>query len=639
VERFAWLRRQATRPIIRRAARARLPVHVLSGKVSEVSDADNRQRAEFPPAGYWRRWCGDAAPPEPPRADPPPAPAQVAPPPAAAPGQQAEPWRVLVVEDDPSQALFAESVLNGAGMQAQVVSVTSEVMGALEQQRPDLVLMDLHMPGLDGAELTALIRQRPEFATTPIVFLTGDEDPERRFEALDLGADDFLRKPVRPKHLVSAVQNRIVRARALQSPAGASHRHPATGLHTRPQMLQMLNATVPGGGDGAVFFVEIAGVAALRDRFGYAALETLLTDAGRRLGEIAGEHAASRLNDNTFLVLATGLASGAQPAFARQLRDGLGGHVFAVGEEQLRLRAVVGFADLAQRFDDPGHALSAAEEALRAARGHVHGIAAWERPVPVEDQALAALAEELRDALATGGLQTAFQPIVAVAGGNEAQFQVLLRMRDSQGIEHAAGQVLAAAARIGATIDVDRRVMEIAIGALRRQKLENRALRLFVTQAPTTLAHQGHAQWLLQSLAEAGVDGGSLVVDVRQEDALVHALSLQEFCREMVAGGVQLCLSQYSYGPEANALLGQLPLGYVRLAARYSSQLHEPAVRDEMRSAIDHAHRLGLQVIGQQVEDAQSAATLWMTGVDFIQGNLVQRPAGELEFDFHNSVL
>jgi EAL domain-containing protein (putative c-di-GMP-specific phosphodiesterase class I) len=199
--------------------------------------------------------------------------------------------------------------------------------------------------------------------------------------------------------------------------------------------------------------------------------------------------------------------------------------------------------------------------------------------------------------------------------------------------------VLAAAARIGATIDVDRRVLEIAIGALRRQKQENRALRLFVTQSPATLAHQGHAQWLLQLLAEAGVDGNSLVIDVREEDALVHALSLQEFCREMVAAGVQLCLSQYRFSPEANALIGQLPLGYVRLSARYSSQLHEPAVRDEMRSAIDHAHRLGLQVIGQQVEDAQSAATLWMTGVDFIQGNLVQRPAGELEFDFQNSVL
>src|SRR5690606_39911475 len=122
------------------------------------------------------------------------------------------------------------------------------------------------------------------------------------------------------------------------------------------------------------------------------------------------------------------------------------------------------------------------------------------------------------------------------------------------------------------------------------------------------LSHQGHAQWLLQSLAEAGVDGASLVVDVRQEDALVHALSLQEFCREMVAAGIQLCLSQYTFGPEANALLAQLPLGYVRLAARYSSRLHVPAVRDEMGAAIDHAHRRGPQVRGQSGEDAQAAA-------------------------------
>ena len=610
-----------------------------------MSDANNRQRAEFPPTGYWRRWCEDAAPAALPSVEAAPEPVVAPPPPStststpARPGQDATPWRVLIVEDDPSQALFAESVLNGAGMQAQVASVTSEVMAAMEQLRPDLVLMDLHMPGLDGAELTALIREHSEFAPTPIVFLTGDEDPERRFEALDLGADDFLRKPVRPKHLISAVQNRIVRARALQSPAAATHRHPATGLRTRPQMLQMLNAAVPGASDGATFFVEVAGTTALRDRFGYAALETLLTDAGRRLGEVADSHAAARLNDNTFLVLATGLASDALAPFARQLRDGLGEHAFAVGEEQVRLRAVVGYADLGLGFEDPGDALSAAEEALRAARSHSHGVAAWQRPVSVEDQTLSVLAQELRDALASGRLQTAFQPIVAVAGGNDAQYQVLLRLHDAKGTEHAAGQVLAAAARIGATLEVDRRVLEIAVGALRRQQQENRALRLFVTQSPSTLSHQGHAQWLLQSLAEAGVDGASLVVDVRQEDALVHALSLHEFCHEMVVAGVQLCLSQYSYGPEANALIGQLPLGYVRLAARYSSQLHEPAVRDEMRSAIDHAHRAGLQVIGQQVEDAQSAATLWMTGVDFIQGNLVQRPAGELEFDFQNSVL
>ena len=608
-----------------------------------MSAADNRRRAEFPPAHYWRRWSADAPAPVLPSVVAAPAAAEALPQPAT-PALEAKEdgtqYRVLIVEDDPSQALFAESVLFGAGMQAQVASVTSEVMGALEQLRPDLVLMDLHMPGLDGAELTAMIRAHAEFAQTPVVFLTGDEDPERRFDALDIGADDFLRKPVRPRHLISAVQNRIRRARAQRQPApeGAG-RHPVTGLHTRQQMLQLLSSSVGGEQDGAVYFVEVAGTAALRDRFGYAALETLLTDASRHLGGIAEGHATSRLNDNTYLVFARGLGHDTLPAFARTLRDGLGQHAFPVDGQQIRLRVLVGYAPLAQGFADAGGALSAAEEALRDARGLPAGIAGWERPVSQEDLRADALAETLREALSSGGLVAAFQPIVAVAGGDDAQYQVLVRLRDAQGELHPAGEVLLAAARIGALHDVDRRVFEIAIEALRRHGAEGRALRLFVTQSPQTLAQDGYAAWLLQALAEAGVAGTALVVDVRQEDALIHALSLQEFCQAMVSAGVQLCLSQYRFGTESNALIAQLPLGYVRLSSRYASQLDDGQVRDEMRSAIEHAHRLGLQVIGQQVEDAQSAATLWMTGVDFIQGNLVQRPAGDLEFDFRHSVL
>src|SRR5690606_9808173 len=195
------------------------------------------------------------------------------------------------------------------------------------------------------------------------------------------------------------------------------------------------------------------------------------------------------------------------------------------------------------------------------------------RPVSAEDRDLAAVEQSLREALASDSLTAAFQPIVAVAGGDDAQYQVLLRLRGAGDVVHGAGRVLQAANRIGATLQVDRRMAAIAIGALRRQRQEQRALRLFVTQSPSTLSHDGHAQWLLQSLAEAGVEGASLVVDVRQEDALVHALSLQDFCDAMVSAGVQLCLSQYRHGPEANALLGQLPLGYVRLDPRYSRDL------------------------------------------------------------------
>src|SRR3546814_3757706 len=74
-------------------------------------------------------------------------------------------------------------------------------------------------------------------------------------------------------------------------------RHPVTGLHTRTTMLQRLGAAIPEQSNGALYFVEIENTTALRDRFGYSALEAALVDTGRHVGELAGEHLVSRLKD------------------------------------------------------------------------------------------------------------------------------------------------------------------------------------------------------------------------------------------------------------------------------------------------------------------------------------------------------
>lgn len=597
-------------------------------------------RAEFPPPQYWRRWCGDAAPAI---AAVEGAPVEEAATPAVAPGTGADgsadaPYRVLIVEDDLSQALYAESVLNGAGMQAAVVSVGAEVLASMENFQPDLVLMDLHMPGMEGTELTSLIRDHAAFAHVPIVFLTGDTDPERQFEVLDLGADDFLSKPVRPRHLVAAVQSRVRRARALRRQRNGEGRHPVTGLYTRSHMLQLLNAAVPERTEGALYFVEINGTSALRDRFGYAGLEAVLTDAGRQLGALAGEYPVSRLSDTSFLLHATDVAPDALAALARRLRDGLGRHVFIVEGEPLRLHTLVGYASLGHGFADASSALAAAEQALREARSTPLGIAEHvpvAAPVEGGDRLLAAV----RRALAQDRFELAYQPVVAVAGGDQAQYQTLLRMRDDDGAVHTAADIVPAAEGAGLLHEIDQRVLLHAIGVLQGRRREHRPVRLFVSQSPRSLAREGYADWVIGTLAAHEVDGAALVLDVRQDDALIHAVALREFCAAMVPAGIQLCLSQYSAGDEAETLLAQLPLGYVRLAARYSSDLANPAVRDGMRAAIERAHRLGLQVIGQQVEDPQAAATLWMSGVDFIQGNLVQQAAGDLDFDFQHAVL
>lgn len=604
-----------------------------------MSDADCRHRAEFPPTAYWRRWAADAGQPSLPTAEPstnerPETPATPAPTSVPEPAH-----RVLIVEDDPSQALFAESVLNGAGFEARVVGVAAEFLVTAAEFQPALVLMDLHMPGMDGAELTTLLRQQPALAHIPVVFLTGDDDPERQFEVMEVGADDFLTKPVRPRHLVAAVQNRIKRARALQQMPDPG-RHPLTGLNSRLQLLQQLADAIPARAAGALGFIEIEGVTALRDRYGYAGLETILTDAGRHLRQLVGDAPATRLNDNTFLVFAPDVPRTGLDSWARRLRDGIGSHPFPLGGQTIRLRALVGYADLAHGYDDPGNALASAEQALRESRGTPVGISVHLPIVaPVAGDAQDAFSNDLHDALAERRIELAFQPIVAVAGGDEAQYQTLLRLRGRDGELHSAARILPAAERAGLLYDIDCRVIELALATLVERGKRGGAMRLFVSQSSRSLIEPGYADWLLQQIAASGINGASLVIDVRQDDALIHALSLQEFCAQMVPAGVQLCLGQYAASEEADALLTQLPLGFVRLAGRYSRQLDEPKVRDEMRGAVERAHRLGLQVIGQQVEDPQAAATLWMSGIDYIQGNLVQRVADALDFDFHHSVL
>lgn len=551
------------------------------------------------------------------------------------------PYRILVVEDDRSQALFAEAILRGAGMLAEVVAVPEQVMATVERFDPDLVLMDLHMPGASGTTLTLQIREHPRFSQVPVVFLTGDQDPDKQMEVLEYGADDYILKPVRPRHLIAAVQSRVRRARMAQTrqvAAAEPERHPITGLYTRPALMKKLAALLPQRAGGALM-LEAGNAAALRNRYGYAEFEQLMSDAGRHLGLVAQAHAAARLSDNAFLVVASDLGGITLEALARSLRDGMGYHDFQVGDEAVRLRTTVGYADLVHGFRDAGEALSAAEEGARLARTEPAGIGTYVPPSASAANAADGLLGEIRNALEGDGLQLAFQPVVAVAGGDEAQFQVLLRMRDSAGNQRSAGEILPLADAANLLPQLDRWVIQQSLALLQRRRAESRPVRLFVSQAPRTLAQDSYAGWLAQELETASIDGPSLVIDIRLEDALVHSMLLRQFCEQLVPSGVQFCLSQYRHGGDAEQLLQQLPLGYLRLSAEYARQPLPPNLRDEMREAIDRAHRLGLQVIGQSVEDPQAAAALWMGGIDFIQGNLVQRAEHELNFDFQHATL
>ena len=127
----------------------------------------------------------------------------------------AAPYRVLIIDDDVDLARHFSLVLRAAGMEVDVLNQPEEVIEAVSAFQPELILMDMHMPGYSGPELATVIRHYDEWIGLPIVYLSAETDRDKQLQAMGRGADEFLTKPISDSHLVAAVRARAARSRQL----------------------------------------------------------------------------------------------------------------------------------------------------------------------------------------------------------------------------------------------------------------------------------------------------------------------------------------------------------------------------------------------------------------------------------------
>jgi len=139
--------------------------------------------------------------------------------------------RILVVEDEPSIREVVNLYLRRAGYQVSVVEDGQAALDSLAEELPDLVVLDLMLPGVDGLEITRWLRERGD---TPIIMLTARREERDRIAGLEMGADDYVVKPFSPQELVSRVRAVLRRTQTSGSGGGAA---PLTygDLHIDPQ--------------------------------------------------------------------------------------------------------------------------------------------------------------------------------------------------------------------------------------------------------------------------------------------------------------------------------------------------------------------------------------------------------------------
>lgn len=177
--------------------------------------------------------------------------------------------RVLLVEDSATAAAHTRRALSQHGIDSRAINDPRRLLEAAADYRPDAILMDMYMPFCTGVEVTSALRQLPEYQSLPVIYLSSETDIVQQVEALRLGGDQFLTKPINPIILASVVKTKIERYREMLH----SGRHDSlTGLLNHSTAKGQLERLLQDAGPDSrlvVAMIDIDRFKSINDNYGH----------------------------------------------------------------------------------------------------------------------------------------------------------------------------------------------------------------------------------------------------------------------------------------------------------------------------------------------------------------------------------
>ena len=195
------------------------------------------------------------------------------------------PETILVVDDDPDIARFVEVNLRSVGYDVLVAADGEEALNRAEEARPDLVLLDVMMPRVDGFEVAQRLRRNPRTANTSIIMLTAKALSSDKVLGLTSGADDYIIKPFDPIELLARVKTTLRRARDMRSLS------PLTGLPGNIRIQDEIQRNIDEDIPFAVLYCDLDHFKAYNDHYGFVKGDRVIQATARILQEAVEEYA------------------------------------------------------------------------------------------------------------------------------------------------------------------------------------------------------------------------------------------------------------------------------------------------------------------------------------------------------------
>ncbi|WP_116367448.1 two-component system response regulator [Parahaliea mediterranea] len=566
--------------------------------------------------------------------------------------------KVLVSDDDINVRLLTRQCLEAEGMAVVEASNGPETIDVFVRERPDLVFLDVEMPGMSGLEVCKRIRQMPQGESIPIMIVTGSDDRQSIDQGFEAGATQYKTKPVNWSLLGRDVQYMLRASNAFNALKRQEDRlrylayyDPLTSLPNRRSFNEQLNRILKRsqrrGSNAALMFIDLDHFKRINDSIGHGRGDRLLVEIAKRLSsELREDDAINYIAENhngEAMDAATEIARLGGDEFTVVLSDVPDtSHVESVAKRILRslsepialqshnpvVTPSIGIALYPQDGTDPDSLVRNADTAMYAAKAEGRACYRfYNEDMNAKAVEQLKMEEELRHAMGNQELELRYQPQIATDSGSVVGLEALLRWKHPVRGMVPPSEFIPVAERTGMIIELGEWVIEeVARHCAYWDTLKLPEFRVSVNISSIQFNQRDLATRVSHILAASGLSASRLELELTESAIMTDAPTNIAKLRELKALGLALAVDDFGTGYSSLSYLKRFPIDTLKIDQSFITDLGSPDGAAIVDAILALSSSLKLQVIAEGIETEDQLGYLLRRNCHLLQGYYFSRP-------------
>lgn len=557
--------------------------------------------------------------------------------------------KIMMVDDEPIMMELVQAFLEEEGYQHFIsFEDPSQALQAIDKEKPDLLLLDLVMPNIDGFQVLMHLRNQEEFTHLPIIILTSATDGENKLKALELGATDFLAKPVDSSELILRVRNTIAAKAHLDKLAFYDS---LTGLPNRKLFFDRLRWALEQSKRNQqqliVMNIGLERFRQINDTHGPSIGDALLVGVAERLMEVTRAtdlvsynpkaddwKGVARLSSEEFvLLIPMAISLDAANRIAKRIIQSLK-QPFDLKGNEIAISVGIGIAT----FPDDGdqvelllkHASRAKDFAMQKAENNFQFFSAEMNAFYNQRQAIE---QKLRIALERQELQLFYQPKINPRNNQVLGVECLVRWFHPEDGMISPDVFIPVAEETGMIIQLGEWVLLEACEQACRWSQIGHQLNVAVNISSQQFIHPGFKETILDALEKSQLPPQQLVLEITESIMMKNTDSIIQLLHEIKAFGIKFSIDDFGTGYSSLSYLKKLPISELKVDRSFVLELpHNLEDTLIVKAIIAMSHSLNMSIVVEGVENQAQLDFLNQLNCDAIQGYYYSRPLNEDDF-------